>query len=134
MTLLERIEIVASDATTYTGRGHIVNVPKCWQVVQRGGDGLALKEVANDLRAIITVGVEFDGLTWLHLSLSSHERIPSYEEMCYAKSDLIGEDIKAIQVFAPRAEHVNINPHVLHLWACLDGDPLPDFTRGRGTI
>jgi hypothetical protein len=46
----------------------------------------------------------------------------------------IGDGRKAIQVFAPVAEHVNIHEFCLHLWHCLDGDPLPDFTRGGPTI
>ncbi len=28
----------------------------------------------------------------------------------------------------------NIHPNVLHLFVCLDGDPLPDFTRGKGSL
>jgi hypothetical protein len=28
----------------------------------------------------------------------------------------------------------NIHPNCLHLFCCLDGDPLPDFTGGMGTI
>jgi hypothetical protein len=29
---------------------------------------------------------------------------------------------------------VNIHPNCLHLFVCVDNDPLPDFTRGEGLL
>ena len=37
-------------------------------------------------------------------------------------------------VFPERKFHVNIHPFCLHLWCCLDGDGLPEFSHGLGTI
>jgi len=37
-------------------------------------------------------------------------------------------------VVPPRSQYVNINPTVLHLWVCLDGDVLPDFTHGGSSL
>lgn len=31
-------------------------------------------------------------------------------------------------------KHVNKHPYCLHLWSCLDGPVLPDFTRGSDGI
>lgn len=74
-----------------------------------------------------TKKIHDDPRAWLHVSLSRKNRIPSYEDMVCVKKLFVGEDRQAIQVFAPRAKHVNIGPNVLHLWCCLDGDGLPDF-------
>ena len=51
-----------------------------------------------------------------------------------AKELFVGRDEFAYQVIPPRDQHVNIHPNVLHLWSCLDGSPLPDFTRGTGSL
>lgn len=82
---------------------------------------------------ILSYQVEADGRTWAHLSTSYPDRLPTYEELCSAKAMFMGGEQKAIQVFAPESEHCNVHPFCLHLWACLDGDPLPDF-RGPGGI
>lgn len=82
---------------------------------------------------VLTVILEVecvDGELWAHLSMSvmrrGHERTPTWTELRWCKEYFLG-DRKAIQVLPPRAEYVNINPHVLHLYTCLERDPLPDF-------
>lgn len=72
------------------------------------------------------------GKRWRHLSVAGTKRIPTYEELTRIKHWILGPEAKAIQVFAPRSEHVNVNPFVLHLWECLDGEWLPDFRREGG--
>lgn len=81
----------------------------------------------------VTCLIPGDSRPWIHLSLSRPDRIPSYEDMACVKKLFIGEERQAIQVFAPRAKHINIGKNVLHLWCCLEGDGLPDFG-GYGTI
>ncbi|HEY3493710.1 MAG TPA: hypothetical protein VGK73_03445 [Polyangiaceae bacterium] len=65
---------------------------------------------------------------WAHLSVSvaRPERIPNWGELRWCKEYFLG-DRKAIQVLPPRAEYVNIKDNVLHLYAPLAHDPLPDF-------
>lgn len=72
-----------------------------------------------------------DGKLWLHLSVcpQSVKRTPSWDELRWCKEYFLG-DRKAVQVLPPRAEYVNAHPNVLHLYAPLEQDPLPDF---RGT-
>lgn len=83
----------------------------------------------------VMVGIgEWDGQTWLHVSLSHPNRIPSYGELKRCKECFVGKDKKAIQVFPPESEHVNINENCLHLWHRMDADCIPDFTKGMGTI
>lgn len=89
----------------------------------------------NDgLLVVVDCSEKADGKFWTHVSMSHKHKLPSYEDMCEVKSRFIGDDRRAIQVFAPTREHVNIMATCLHLWACEDGDPLPDFTYGEETI
>jgi hypothetical protein len=81
------------------------------------------------LRAILATE-SIDGQIWAHLSVSAQApaRIPTWQEFRWHKDFFLG-DRKAIQVLPPRAEYVNLQPHVLHLFVSLEGDPLPDFRR-----
>ena len=80
--------------------------------------------------ALLTIILEvecIDGEIWAHLSMSvPGKRVPTWDELRWCKEYFLG-DRKAVQVLPPRAEYVNINPYVLHLYACLERDPLPDF-------
>lgn len=60
-------------------------------------------------------------------------KLPSWKDLRDVKDVFIGNR-KAIQVFPVAAEYVNIHPNVLHLFACLDDDGLPDFTSGTGSL
>lgn len=85
------------------------------------------------LAVILTVEEHSIGGNWLHVSVSRQTRIPTYQDMCLVKELFIGRESKAIQIFAPESEHVNHNPNVLHLWARIEGNSLPDF-RIEGTL
>lgn len=85
----------------------------------------------DGLTAALSFSLERDGRLWQHVSISRPDRLPTYKEMCDTKDQLIGPDKKAIQVFAPKSEHVNIHPYCLHLWHCVDEDVLPDFRKDR---
>lgn len=75
-----------------------------------------------------------DGKKWAHFSMSRRDRkIPSWDELRWAKEIFLGKNRKAIQVLPPESEYVNHHPGVLHLFACLDDDGLPDFRVG-GTL
>ncbi len=110
-------------------------LPPNWQVLHTRPDG-AMFMRRDGLQVIVSGEVEGDGHRWLHLSAANmaQKRIPTYQELCDVKALFIGAQAKAIQVFPPEAEKVNINPHCLHLWHNADTDPLPDFTRGGKTL
>lgn len=79
------------------------------------------------LKAILSVD-PIGSQHWLHLSLSAPDRLPSYDDLVRAKEDFLRPDVRAIQIFPPRSEHVNLHPNCLHLWAELfQQDGLPDF-------
>lgn len=92
----------------------------------------AFCRIDDNLMVLVSESVEADEKIWLHVSLSRPTRMPNWNELRRVKDAFVGKDRKAIQVFPKQDEYVNIHPHVLHLFACLEGDPLPDFRRGSG--
>lgn len=117
------------------GFTHHFSFPRTYRVIQEAPRGEAFAVRRNDgLQVICSVGVEVDAKVWIHVSFSRPDRIPDYQDIADVKKDFIGEDRKAIQVFPQKSEHVNYHPYCLHLWCCLDGDGLPDFTRGNSMI
>jgi len=88
----------------------------------------------GDLGMIVSIAVEDDDKNWLHASVSRKDKtLPTYEDLAQLKRLCIGDHRTALQVFPPADKYVN-RAEVLHLWACLDGDVVPDFTGGLGTI
>lgn len=70
---------------------------------------------------------------WLHASIGRPDRMPDYEDLTMLHK-AVWPDGYAYQVFAPPAAHINIHPHVLHLWGRPDGQrQLPEFG-ALGTI
>lgn len=111
-------------------------MPPAWSVVDVDPRGLGAAYTSEmlGLTALLSCGVEHDERPWLHLSVSHRVRIPTWREMREAKELFLG-DREAYSILPPRARYVNINPHVLHLFARLDGSAaLPDFTRGTGSL
>ena len=86
------------------------------------------------LKIVASAQVEDDGELWYHVSLSREDRVPCYHDIQYVKQIFMGDRL-ALQLFVPKAEHININSNVLHLWSCLSKKPaLPDFSAGTGSI
>jgi hypothetical protein len=108
--------------------------PPGWRFLGKLGQGARAFDHPNGLRALVSVLIEQDERRWLHVSIARADRVPDYRDLTRAKAALIGRHRKAVQVFPSEAEHVNHHPYTLHLWSCLDGDPLPDFSRGNKMI
>jgi hypothetical protein len=106
-------------------------LPPDWEEVESPMISSRCWRCSNGLKVIASVLEESDGRDWLHVSVSRTQRLPSWKDLAYVKGLFIGAEHKAIQVFAPADEHVNIHPFCLHLFRCLDGDPLPDFRVGK---
>jgi hypothetical protein len=97
--------------------------PMGWELDQRG------------LSVIWSVYRELDGRVWLHASMAQRDRVPTWDELKELKDWLIASDRYAYQVLPPISRYVNLHPHVLHLWAVVDGpEPLPDFLRGGSSL
>lgn len=110
--------------------------PRGWIISGELADGVRYDCRSRKLRVIVSVNREADGRPWVHFSLSHHERIPTWGEFRDAKDLFLG-DVYAYQVLPPKACYVNITPRVLHLFHCLDGPQLPEFSGivdGRRTL
>lgn len=84
---------------------------------------------------IVFVGkFEQDEDRWLHVSCSHRNKLPKWKEIREVKDIFVGRDKRAIQIFPPESEYVNIMPFCLHLWCNLDRDIIPDFAANTGTI
>lgn len=107
--------------------------PNCgWPLIQESEDGFMFRSV-NGVSVIMSGQIE-NGKKWLHVSLACKSKMPSYDDLALVKKVFIGEHKKAIMVFPEKKYHVNIHHYCLHLWHCLDGDGLPEFSHGLGTI
>lgn len=109
-------------------------LPAGWKEAQIGADGYSYVNYEKRLTAIISQCREADGKLWAHFSMAAAERVPNWDELKQGKEIFLGVESKAVLVIPARSEYVNINARVLHLFVCLEGDPLPDFTRGGGTL
>lgn len=111
-------------------------LPRGWETAQINQDGYSFVNYEKGQTVIMSIApqAELDGKRWLHFSMACRERVPSWAELVEAKEIFLGVESKAVLVIPPRSEYVNINKRVLHLFVCLEGDPLPDFTRGGGTL
>lgn len=111
----------------------VASPPKTWKMLMSAWDGAAF-ERWDGLFVIVSEAQELDGRTWRHVSASRKTRPPTYDELGEIKRLFIGDQREAYQVFPPKARHVNIHSHCLHLWSCDEGPALPAFDRGMGTI
>lgn len=107
-------------------------LPAGWEKAKSGADGAAYRN-DHGLYVIIS-GIEIDHKRWIHVSVSRKSRLPSWSDLKVVKNLFIGLEKKALQVLPAHKEYVNLHPYCLHLWHCLDGDSVPDFRLGTGTI
>jgi hypothetical protein len=107
--------------------------PTGWTRTPWGDAGVEYERLLTREHVLITVG-RHEGKRWIHFSIAHPSRIPHFEELRRYKDAFLGVERKAIQVLPPKSEYVNIHPYCLHLFSCLDGDGLPDFTHGSGSL
>lgn len=123
------IEYPPTVASVIRGRA-----PVGFRLINKWGDGFAYVALRSELTVIVDAEDKDDGRHWLHVSFSYPDRMPDYYDMKRVKDLFIGPNLKAIMVLPEKREHVNVHPYCLHLFSCLSGDPLPDFTSGMGLI
>lgn len=107
-------------------------LPAGWALADRAMDGAAYR--GQGMVVLVSGAFEADGKRWLHVSFSRAHKLPSYEDQALIKAIFIGPEQYAYAVLPPASRHVNQHKYCLHLWCCLDGPVLPDFTRGGGSI
>ena len=106
-----------------------------WKCVTPGYDGLgAWMHGARGLGLIHSIAVELDGQPWEHISISRKDgAMPSWVQVRDVFHEVSGPEALGIIVVPPKSEHVDI-AEVAHVWRCLTRRPIPDFTRGSGSI
>lgn len=121
----ERALLPEREAWEILGRHVPATLPVGWESVSVGEDGAMYRNRRTEQTVIISVAREDDGRRWLHVSTAFPTRLPTYAELAEVKRLWIGAEYRA---------HVNIHRFALHLWHCVDGDGLPDFTGGTGSV
>ena len=67
-----------------------------------------------------------NGGGWEHVSVSTAERIPKWNEMQMIKEMFFESHEVVMQIHPAANNYVNCHPHCLHLWRPLESDiPLP---------
>ena len=92
---------------------------------------LAYLDRVRGLAVIASASIELDGKAWLHVSVSHRYQMPTWEQLVEVKETFIGSERQALQVLPKMSEWVNVHPYCLHLWACVEGDGLPDFRQAE---
>lgn len=88
----------------------------------------------GELSVIYSYAKYPDNKYWIHLSMTRRSSMPAYDDLAYLKRVWLGPSARAVMVFPPEVEKVNIHPRCLHLFSCLVDDGLPDFTMGSGSL
>jgi hypothetical protein len=57
-----------------------------------------------------------DGRGWDHVSVSTKDRCPTWEEMCFVKKLFFRNDETVIQLHPPSRLYIDHQRHTLHLW------------------
>ena len=63
-----------------------------------------------------------DGGRWEHVSVTTKNRCPTWEEMDWVKRQFWDEDDTVMQLHVPAADHVDCHPFCLHLWRPIGGE------------
>jgi hypothetical protein len=110
-------------------------LPVGWRIDHLRLDGALYVHEGRRLSVIVSTATELDAKKWLHVSVASPDKLPSWETLKQVKDIFVGRKLQAIQVLPSEEKYVNQHPNCLHLFCCLDdADPVPDFTRGGTSI
>lgn len=80
---------------------------------ERGDDGMLCRTVLYGVPFTIIASW---GQGWDHVSVSTRNRCPSWDEMCIIKDVFFHPYEAVMQLHPPESEYVNNHPYCLHLW------------------
>lgn len=69
------------------------------------------------LRVLRSIATMRNGDTWVHISVTHKNRLPSWEELARIKSEFIGGDKEALHMIPKKDDHVNLHQRCMHLWS-----------------
>lgn len=70
---------------------------------------------ASETGTVLRV-IAASGKGWDHVSVSVHDRTPTWYEMEHVRKLLFHPHEVVVQYHVPDTDHVNIHPNCLHLW------------------
>jgi hypothetical protein len=53
---------------------------------------------------------------WDHVSVSTNDRCPTWDEMEHIKRCFFMDDETAMQLHVPASDHISYHPYCLHMW------------------
>jgi hypothetical protein len=65
-------------------------------------------------------GEAHEGMPWEHVSVSLHDRCPTWDEMSLVKDLFWLPTETVIQFHPPKVKHINFMEYCLHLWSRSD--------------
>lgn len=72
-------------------------------------------------------GIVEDDINWEHVSVSLHNRCPTWDEMNFVKELFWRDDETVIQFHPKKSRYKNLMPYCLHLWKKIGTEyELPD--------
>ena len=74
----------------------------------------------TDLRVLRSKSTLRDGSTWIHVSVSRPDRLPSWEEISKVRDEFLGEQVEAYHVVPARKDYINVHSYCLHIWTPID--------------
>jgi len=90
---------------------HRVEHPFCGMGDEKNGAFVLPGPCNQDLTVIAS-----NGEGWDHVSVSSKNRCPNWQEMDWVKKQCFEDYEVAIQYHIPRENNINIHDNCLHLW------------------
>ncbi|MGD8707111.1 MAG: hypothetical protein PVI88_00325 [Nitrosopumilaceae archaeon] len=103
-----------------------------FDLIEKRTDGAMYRK--GNLLVICSCNIENDDKRWWHLSLSRPNRYPPHEEILYIKNLFFGTDKKVIMIFPKKENYINIHKYCFHLFYCVDGDNIPEFSLNGITL
>ena len=76
--------------------------------------------VLQTRKAVLKIVVS-DGMGWEHVSVSTGDRCPTWDEMCQVKALFWDNEDCAVQYHPAQTEYVNNHLYCLHLWRPVEG-------------
>lgn len=91
------------------------------QILERfgsyGDEGCGMFVLPSPAQSWVRVSViAATGMGWDHVSVSTRNRAPFWEEMDAIKRLFFRPEEEAFQLHVAEADHVNVHPYCLHLW------------------
>jgi hypothetical protein len=80
------------------------------------GTGAGLFVVRGKGAVLRIMSADDQGEGWEHVSVSLHDRCPTWDEMCFVKDLFWLPEEAVFQLHPPESEYVNNHPFCLHLW------------------